>query len=125
MLPLPGTVHGDSDRDTAVDGTDVDQPQNHTVVDASLKSPDCAEPVISSRYASVFVHKGIVARCVPRGRVHCTVNALLLLSEHCEVTPSMHIGSNLVPLAQYMIARLYMQAVEDQGRAETELRQGC
>ena len=60
MLPLPGTVHGDSDRDTAVDGTDVDQPQNHTVVDASLKSPDCAEPVISSRYASVFVHKGIV-----------------------------------------------------------------
>ena len=34
----------------------------------------------------------------------------------------MHIGSNLVPLAQYMIARLYMQAVEDQGRAETELR---
>ena len=49
MLPLPGTVHGDSDRDTAVDGTDVDQPQNHAVVDASLKSPDCAEPVISSR----------------------------------------------------------------------------
>ena len=37
----------------------------------------------------------------------------------------MHIGSNLVPLAQYMIARPYMQAVEDQGRAETELRQGC
>ena len=37
----------------------------------------------------------------------------------------MHIGSNLVPLAQYMIARLYMQAVEDQGRAETELRHGC
>ena len=32
----------------------------------------------------------------------------------------MHIGSNLVPLAQYMIARLYMQAVEDQGRDRAE-----
>ena len=44
MLPLPGTVHGDSDRDTAVDGTNVDQPQNHAVLDAS-----CTEPFISSR----------------------------------------------------------------------------
>ena len=33
----------------------------------------------------------------------------------------MHIVSNVVPPAQYMIARLYMRAVEDQDRAETGL----
>ena len=33
----------------------------------------------------------------------------------------MHIGSILVTPAQYMIARLYMRAVEDQDRAETGL----
>ena len=37
----------------------------------------------------------------------------------------MHISSNLVPHAQYMIGRLCRRAVEDQARAETGLLKGC
>ena len=44
IVLVAGTVHGDSDRTTAVDVPVVDEPRDHAAVHDSLNSPDCTSP---------------------------------------------------------------------------------
>ena len=46
IVLVAGTVHGDSDRTTAVDVPVVDEPRDHAAVHDSLNSPDCTSPCV-------------------------------------------------------------------------------